>query len=290
MRVNFGSKFNDGKPLESTILLFAKLPVPGKVKSRLADSVGTIAAARLAAAMLVDRLEQLGEGFSDTGPERVLLGDQEQAELFSPYFLGLDSAGISANCIESGRSGRCFRGWHYRSQGPGRLGQRIYRAMTSDLSRGRLVVGSDAVNQTIGDLQTALECLKKGLPVIQPAEDGGFTLLGLPPGDPPLGDADGWELLATVLAGEQVAWKPLASALNQVGWTPEIMGEQLDIDELSDVESLLQRTARKGGKAQRWPRFLQELSKLPKDVWSVPVEMSILRARETAPKVTPEKE
>ena len=290
MRANFGSKFNDRKPLESAILLFAKLPVPGNVKSRLGASIGPSAAARLAAAMLTDRLEQLGEGFSDADPERVLLGDQELGELFSPYFQLLEKSGFSANCMESRRSAQSWGGWNYRSQGPGSLGQRIYRAITSSFNRGRLVVGSDAVSQEIGAVQHALECLKKGIPVIQPAEDGGFTLLGLPPGDPPLGDADGWELLATVLAGEQVAWKPLASALNQVGWNPEIMGEQLDIDELSDVESLLQRTARKGGKAQRWPRFLQELSKLPKDVWSVPVEMSILRARETAPKVTPEKE
>ena len=295
MRANFGSKFNDRKPLESAILLFAKLPVPGNVKSRLGASIGPSAAARLAAAMLTDRLEQLGEGFSDADPERVLLGDQELGELFSPYFQLLEKSGFSANCMESRRSAQSWGGWKYRSQGPGSLGQRIYRAITSSFNRGRLVVGSDAVSQEIGAVQHALECLKKGIPVIQPAEDGGFTLLGLPRGMPPRGHAstghsEAWDPLAKALAGERLPWKPLASALQTMGWAPEILGEQLDIDELSDVESLLLRLTPEGGEAQSWPRFLQELSKLPKDVWSVPVEMPILRARGTAPTATPEKE
>ena len=41
------------------LLLFGKLPVPGRVKTRLALDLGSEIASRFAAAMLVDRISNL---------------------------------------------------------------------------------------------------------------------------------------------------------------------------------------------------------------------------------------
>ena len=71
--------------MDPTIALFAKLPVPGGVKTRLQPTAGRAGAARLAAAMLVDRLKFVDELKDDTGHGKLLCGDRPEVTPFLPY-------------------------------------------------------------------------------------------------------------------------------------------------------------------------------------------------------------
>lgn len=283
-----------GKSLDPTIVLFAKLPVPGGAKTRLGRVVGGGRAARMAAAMLIDRLRMVSEQIPDEGAEKLLCGDREVAALFLPYLSRALGKNLSANRMKSGQSGFPGWGWDYRSQGGGTLGERILRVLRDCRKGGCILIGSDAVGQTGAALKAALSAQRRGRSVVQPAHDGGFTLLALPAGDPP----EGWGALADALKptsqsdfnSQSISWRELATAVEKCGWEADFLGPERDIDEWSDVESLLTGCADSGKKISVMPEFLQELSNLPKDVWSVSVEMPILRAGETAPTVPAEKE
>ena len=156
------------------------------------------------------------------------------------------------------------------------------------------MIGSDAVAQNIEALEAALEILGEGRSVIQPAMDGGFTLLGLPAGNP----AEGWNPLEAALSADgtgglsssAISWEDVSAALTKSGWPPQVLEQELDVDEWSDVESLIDSSAESPGWGAVMTQFLQELSFIPKDVWRVSVEMPILRAGEAAPTAPAEKE
>ena len=283
-----------GKSLDPTIALFAKLPVPGGVKTRLQPTLDRAGAARLAAAMLVDRLKFVDELKDDTGHGKLLCGDRSEVTLFLPYLAQALGQPCSRGRINSGQGEVPAGVWSYRSQGAGGLGQRIFRVLQDFRQGGCIVIGSDAVAQNIEALEAALEILGEGRSVIQPAMDGGFTLLGLPAGNP----AEGWNPLEAVLSADgtgglsssAISWEDVSAALTKSGWPPQVLEQELDVDEWSDVESLIDSSAESPGSVDFMTQFLQELSFIPKDVWRVSVEMPILRAGEAAPTVPAEKE
>ena len=273
-----------------SILIFTKLPVPGRAKTRLGSVIGMAEAARLAAAMLMDRLRHLGEQFPDEGPQRVIFGDQPSFGPFQPYLPQARRDGAEEGRMQYRHGSGSHGGWHYRNQGRGALGERILRGIREFSTTGCVILGSDVVTHREQDLLQALSALQRGQAVIQPALDGGFTLLGLPAGPPP----QGWAHLEEVLLGTSVAgsihWEAVSSALGQSGWESEILAGQRDIDEWKDVESLVSTATESFQGASKPNQFLHELSILPKDVWSVSAEMSILKAGEAAPEVPAEKE
>src|SRR5271154_5202135 len=103
-----------GNPLP--VYVFAKAPVPGRVKTRLVPAVGVEGAARLARALLEDTLEAL---LSSGRAAPVLAVDEVEA------FRG--------------------RGLPLVEQGTGDLGERLERVLGRGLTRARAVVavGSD---------------------------------------------------------------------------------------------------------------------------------------------------
>ena len=283
-----------GKSLDPTIALFAKLPVPGGVKTRLQPSVGRAGAARLAAAMLVDRLKFVDELKDDTGHGKLLCGDRSEVTPFLPYLALAWGQSLWRGRINSGQGGGQGGNWRYRSQGSGGLGQRIFRVLQDCRQGGCIVIGTDAVAQNLEALKNALKILGEGRSVIQPAKDGGFTLLGLPAGNP----AGGWNPLEAVLSADgtgglsssAISWDAVSAALTKSGWPPQVLAQEVDVDEWSDVESLIESSTDSRGSVAFMTQFLQELSLIPKDVWRVSVEMPILKAGEAAPTAPAEKE
>jgi uncharacterized protein len=134
------------------LYVFAKAPVAGRVKTRLVPAVGADGAARLASALLEDTLEAL-LGVSRAAP--VLAVDEAEA------FRG--------------------RGLPLVEQGAGDLGQRLERVLSRGLKRAPAVVavGSDTPGFPVPLLEACLTALEHADAVLVPAEDGGFTLLGL---------------------------------------------------------------------------------------------------------------
>ena len=170
------------------MLLFGKLPVPGRVKTRLALDLGSEIASRFAAAMLVDRVSNL----LSIKALRVFCGDREDASLFFPYLSKTGSRSLSVKARIEGRDSRSdVKRWYYRDQGSGSLGQRLCISMTDALcfaKNGVVLVGSDAPAQKECDIQAAFDHVNSGETVLQASSDGGFCLLGLPGGDSNLAD------------------------------------------------------------------------------------------------------
>jgi len=143
------------------LVLFAKEPVAGRVKTRLARTIGAEAAARLYEAFLRDLSGALhGEW------ERVVAYDDEGGPLLREIFR---------------------EGWKFQPQGNGSLGERMARAVArafAENSSKAVVVGSDAPTLTAGNVDSAFAALEKNDVVFSPSPDGGYSLVGMrTPGD-----------------------------------------------------------------------------------------------------------
>ena len=134
-----------GVDKRATLCLFAKPPIAGRVKTRLAAEVGAVRAAELAAAFLADC-------WHVQWPKRVL------ATTDASFDFGFDA-----------------ERW---SQGEGDLGARIERI----LRRAGLgiAIGADSPGFPLGALDDANEALLAGNAAMGRALDGGYWLLGLP--------------------------------------------------------------------------------------------------------------
>lgn len=144
-----------------TLCVFAKPPVPGQAKTRLARTVGRDAAADLARAFFDDTLAGLV----------VLPWAHVIVALAAPW----------PACP--------FPGGQIWLQGPGDLGQKMEAVLARALARGLpvMALGTDAPGLPVARLEAARDLLLAGRAeaVLGPADDGGFYLLGLsscPPG------------------------------------------------------------------------------------------------------------
>jgi rSAM/selenodomain-associated transferase 1 len=147
------------------VLVLAKAPVPGRVKTRLAASVGDRAAAWLAQAALHDTLDAC-----------------EAAVGARRCFLALD--GDLADAAGGWSLAARLDGWTAVPQRGSGLGQRLVHAHAdaAALAEGSpvLQVGMDTPQATPELLRTAADLLDRRMDaVLGPADDGGWWLLGV---------------------------------------------------------------------------------------------------------------
>jgi uncharacterized protein len=143
----------------AAITVFAKAPVPGLAKTRLAPALGADGAAALAARMLAHTVEQAV--VAALGPVEL--------------------------CTSPDASHPAFQALHVRhgivltEQGTGDLGQRMQRAFLRGLPRhgALLLVGTDAPALDSAVLRAAAAALASHDAVFVPALDGGYALIGL---------------------------------------------------------------------------------------------------------------
>jgi rSAM/selenodomain-associated transferase 1 len=189
-------------PRVTRIVIFAKRPEPGRVKTRLIPVLGAEGAADLAREMLAATVEEA----LATGLAVDLCGDPDAAQ------------------------------WHQArtglvrtAQGEGDLGARLARAVRRTLGEGDnvLLVGADCPDLDRHRLAAAAEALASHDSVIHPAQDGGYALLGLKRFDPSLFEAIEW---STAAVAEQTMRK-----IEALGWSLHV-GETLrDVDEPEDL-------------------------------------------------------
>ncbi|MCW2749624.1 MAG: glycosyltransferase [Aeromicrobium sp.] len=171
-----------------TLLVVAKAPVAGLAKTRVASTVGDVAAADLAAASLLDTLDAA-----------IALG--------WPLVVAMtgDLAKAARSVELTHRLGPA-RVIPQRGEG---LGERLANAHAdADAGHGVVQVGMDTPQITVEDLCAAGRMVSDGTRVVGPAEDGGWWLLGLPDPseaasltDVPMSRADTGALTETALAG-----------------------------------------------------------------------------------------
>jgi len=162
------------------VILFSRLPVAGRAKTRLIPALGAEGAAELQA--------RLG---------RVLAARLRRQAALTPFDLEL--------CYTGGNEAQA-RAWLgqgllYAEQGGGDLGQRMERALHRALDQGTpraVLVGSDLPGLGGEQVAAALESLEGSPLVLGPSADGGYYLVGLSCPAPGLLAAPRWESLAGV--------------------------------------------------------------------------------------------
>ncbi|MGZ8284393.1 MAG: TIGR04282 family arsenosugar biosynthesis glycosyltransferase [Allosphingosinicella sp.] len=184
------------------IVIFAKAPVPGRVKTRLIPALGAEGAAALAREMLE---RTIGEALA-TGLAVDLRGDPDPARW------------------HEARAGLVLT-----AQGEGDLGERLARAVRRTLGEGEniLLIGADCPELDRHRLVAAAEALANHDAVIHPARDGGYALLGLKRFDPSLFEEIPWSTAA--VAGETIA------RIEALGWSLHAGDTLRDVDEPDDL-------------------------------------------------------
>ena len=210
------------KERQATICVFAKPPIAGQVKTRLAAALGTEGAARLARAFLEDTLEAV----------RLL-----------PW----------ARCVLA-TTGPIEVDLPLIQQGEGDLGARIERVLRAALALTprALAIGADAPALPLRLLEAARVALERSDAVLGPAEDGGFYLLGVrscPEGL--LADLP-WSAADTCARTEE--------RLRQRGLRVELLETWFDVDVPDDLQRLRAELVRGGIVAPRTERVLKELA------------------------------
>jgi rSAM/selenodomain-associated transferase 1 len=141
------------------IIVFAKAPVAGFAKTRLARVIGPQAAALLAARMLQETLAQAVA--AGLGPVELCCTPDMSHVQFAQE--------------------REKHGLVLSEQGEGDLGQRMCRAFERSLQEHQrvLLIGTDAPDLWAGQLIAASHALHEHGAVFAPAHDGGYVLVGL---------------------------------------------------------------------------------------------------------------
>ena len=189
---------------ENLLLVFARTPVPGQVKTRLLSHLSPEQACSLHAAMIEDTAE-LAAGF----PGRHLL-------LFSEE--------IPALALEGMETGR---------QSGGDLGARLTRAIEDGFASGArriVVLGSDTPHLPPDRLAQALSALQRADLVLGPAEDGGYYLIALRRFSP--------AILRGVEWGSDQVLEQTRAAAAAAGFSVALLEPFFDLDEWKDLQRL----------------------------------------------------
>jgi rSAM/selenodomain-associated transferase 1 len=194
--------------MQTRIVIVAKAPVPGKVKTRLIPALGEEGAARLAGRMLRDTVEEASK--VDVA-EVELCADPEPSH---PEWQDLlPSALLTA-------------------QGSGDLGRRLARAAERVLAEGQrvILVGTDCPSLDERRLRQACWELEGHDAVIHPTFDGGYALLGLARFDPSIFSDIEWSTPSVARA--------TMARIAALGWSLHIAETLQDIDEPEDLSAL----------------------------------------------------
>jgi hypothetical protein len=197
------------------ILIFAKAPAAGAVKTRLIPRTGAAGAAQFAQRML---RFTCAEALAVPGA---------RAELCT-----------SPDPGDAAWRGRIPAGVETSDQGSGELGERLARATKRAIDAGEsaILIGSDCPALERKRLKSAVDALQEVDAFIHPALDGGYALLALRRFSPDLFSGIAWSTSA-------VAEETL-KRIHSLGWSYAV-GEKLrDIDEPADYDAWL---AEQGG-------------------------------------------
>jgi rSAM/selenodomain-associated transferase 1 len=187
-------KSNAPPPELPGIAVFAKAPVPGEVKTRLAATLGEVGAARLHQRLVERALATALQ--ARLGAVTLWCAPDES----HPFFQ--ERARIDAVALR-------------RQEGVD-LGERMHRAF--EAAQGPLLlIGSDCPALVPRDLQSAAAALGNDDAVFIPAEDGGYVLVGLARPDArvfaevPWGTARVMARTRERLAAAAISWRELGA-------------------------------------------------------------------------------
>ena len=227
----------------AALVLFARIPRRGRVKTRLARRIGDEAALLLHRALVDDALRFTAAAARSSGSRAVVAWDGEGA--------------ASRTMSRAGRRAR-LEATH---QGRGDLGARLRRVARRLLARGvRLLVliGSDSPVAPRSAVPRAFRLLRLGADVVLgPAEDGGYWLLGVRADRPEIFRGMAW-------GTRSVLRRTLARAREHRARVRFVRGSW-DIDRPEDLERL--RRALRGRGSRQAPHTAAVLRLFSRSGW-----------------------
>jgi rSAM/selenodomain-associated transferase 1 len=137
---------------DTVVIVFARAPLAGRVKTRLIPRLGAAGAARLHARLIRNAIQLALEAKCGA------------VELHTTArHTSLRTLGVKVR-LQTGRD----------------LGERMHNALRVALRRHRhaIIIGADAPALTVADLRGARRLLQSTELVLAPAEDGGYALIG----------------------------------------------------------------------------------------------------------------
>jgi len=191
------------------IVIFAKAPRAGHVKTRLIPKLGAEGAALLARRLLDHTIAQ------------AILADIGTLELCAtPADKGVWKDVALPTIVQRSE------------QGEGDLGERLARASERVIAAGKsaLLIGTDCPALDAQYLQRLAYTLELSDVVVAPAADGGYAALGLNRFDPRLFEDIAW---STSSVGSETLRR-----IEQLGWTARQLPMLHDIDEPADLQWL----------------------------------------------------
>ena len=195
----------------AVLLVFARAPLPGRVKTRLIPHVGAERAAEIYQALLARTLRTaLHSGFAAV--QLWIAGDRRHP------------------CFHKIADGTALE--IYQQQGAD-LGDRMYHAFLRALKgyRAAILIGSDCPLLTAGDLKQARRSLRKNDIVLGPARDGGYYLIGLCKNNSTLFKGIAW--------GEASVLSETKARIKALGWQLSLLTERWDVDDLKSLQAYL---------------------------------------------------
>lgn len=204
------------------LIIACKEPRAGRVKTRLAASIGAAAAARLYEAFFLDTLDQARAA----GGQRVALSYPDGKS--SGYFARVAPDALQLPQTESDFGARLAGAF-----------ERAWR----EGHRHVVMIGSDAPQVGAASWSTAFGHLEAGRPAIGPALDGGFYLLAL--GEPAPGLFEGVEWSTPRVYGQ------ILERAREIGLELAELEPTFDIDEAGDLERLREWIGRHGSEHLR---------------------------------------
>ena len=192
--------------MKPRVVIFAKAPVAGAVKTRLIPALGALGAARLAERML---RHTLACAFEAGGCEVELCAHPAVSE---PAWADV---ALPAQLITT-------------TQGEGDLGERMARAARRVLtSQPVILIGTDCPEISPQHLHAAAQSLQTHAACLHPTADGGYALLGLRDFHASIFEGIAWST-ATVAA-------ETLSRIHRLGWSLKLGDTLRDIDEPGDL-------------------------------------------------------
>lgn len=213
-------------------MVFAKEPVAGRVKTRLARTLGEGRATLLYSAFLRDLAAGLGPAHE---PLRAVRSVATHEALPGPVL------------------SETFTGWTFMPQGEGDLGARLARVSGRAFDEGAsrvVIVGSDAPALSADDVVGAFTRLLHSRVVFAPSPDGGYALVGL--STPTLTEA----FRSPIRWSTPHALGDSVEAFAALGAKAELLPGIADVDEEEDLGRLLAFLESHPGRA---PRTLEAL-------------------------------
>jgi rSAM/selenodomain-associated transferase 1 len=211
-----------------SLILFARTPILGAVKTRLTPALSPEGALALYTAFLEDAARAYGSALQW---QPVLAAEPEPDH---PLLARLFAAA-----------------WRRQAQGPGDLGQRLTRAFEAERARGApavLAVGADHPALALGQVARAFDAISAGQDAaVVPAEDGGYCAIALGPRASPtqvFGDVP-WST-SEVLAVTR-------ERLRAAGLLLTTLETAYDVDCAADLERLRRDLARRDPGAPDFP-------------------------------------